>query len=217
MNAAVTSSLAERLADLGSIPISRVRSDPAPGMATTDDLLRVQGSDGHLYELVDRTLVEKANGWLQSLLASVLIQWLRNFLDQNNLGVVTGADGMSRLFGDTVRCPDVAFISWSRLPDGRIPKDPIPNIVPDFVIEVLSDGNTRSEMARKRREYFAAGVRLIWMVDPLDRTVAVYRDPERVTVVDDSGSLDGADVLPGFTFDLARLFAHLDQRAPDAG
>ena len=217
MNAAVTSSLAERLADLGSIPISRVRSDPAPGMATTDDLLRVQGSDGHLYELVDRTLVEKANGWLQSLLASVLIQWLRNFLVQNNLGVVTGADGMSRLFGDTVRCPDVAFISWSRLPDGRIPMDPIPNIMPDFVIEVLSDGNTRSEMARKRREYFAAGVRLIWMVDPLDRTVAVYRDPERVTVVDDSESLDGADVLPGFTFDLARLFAHLDQRAPDAG
>jgi Uma2 family endonuclease len=126
MNAAVTSSLAERLADLGSIPISRVRSDPAPGMATTDDLLRVQGSDGHLYELVDRTLVEKANGWLQSLLASVLIQWFRNFLDQNNLGVVTGADGMSRLFGDTVRCTDVAFISWARLPDGRIPKDPNP-------------------------------------------------------------------------------------------
>jgi Uma2 family endonuclease len=88
--------------------------------------------------------------------------------------------------------------------------------VPDFVVEVLSDGNTRSEMARKRREYFAAGVRLIWMVDPRDRTVAVYRDPESVTVVDDSGVLDGADVLPGFTLGLAQLFSHLDQRAPDA-
>jgi Uma2 family endonuclease len=185
-------------------------------MATVEDLLRVQGSDGRHYELVDRTLVEKAMRWLQSLLAGVLIQCLRNFLDQNNLGVITGADGMSRLFGDTIRCPDVAFISWARLPDGRIPKEPIPNIVPDFVVEVLSDGNTRSEMARKRREYFAAGVRLIWMVDPRDRTVAVYRDPESVTVVDDSGVLDGADVLPSFTLGLAQLFSHLDQRAPDA-
>jgi hypothetical protein len=58
-------------------------------MATVEDLLRVQGSDGRHYELVDRTLVEKAMRWLQSLLAGVLIQCLRNFLDQNNLGVIT--------------------------------------------------------------------------------------------------------------------------------
>ena len=182
VNASVSFSLEDRILDLGGIDASRIRSVPAPGSATIADLIRAQAEDGRLYELVDNTLVGKAVGWQESLLAMVLAQWLRNFLDNRNLGVVTGPDGMSRLFADTVRGPDVAFVSWSRLPGGRLPTDAIPDLVPDFVIEVLSISNTRSEMARKRREYFQAGVRLVWMIDPRRRTVAVFTAADSVTI-----------------------------------
>ena len=61
---------------------------------------------------------------------------------------------MVRLAPGLVRIPDLAFISWQRLPERRVPTDPIPGLVPDLVVEVLSDGNTAAEMDRKRREYF---------------------------------------------------------------
>jgi len=215
VNASVSFSLEDRIYDLGGIDVSRVRAVPAPGSATIADLIRASDEDGRLYELIDNTLVEKAMGWRESLLATVLVQWLRNFLDNHNLGVVTGPDGMSRLFGNTVRGPDVAFVSWSRLPGGRLPADPVPDLVPDFVVEVLSLGNTRPEMARKRREYFQAGVRLVWMIDPRRRTVAVFTAAESVTIALEFDRIDGGDVLPGWVVDFEKLFAELDRRSPE--
>lgn len=213
MNQAITTSLAERLEDLGGISVSRICSEPPPGSAKVEDVSQARRKTGRLYELVDGTLVEKAMGWQEALIAGVLVQWLRNFLDKEDLGVVTGPDGLSRILTGTVRGPDVAFVSWTRLPEG-LPNDPVPDLVPDFVIEVLSADNTRAEMARKRREYFHAGVRLVWMVDPRSRTVAVYTSSETVTVADEEYQLDGGQVLPGWNVDLRALFAHLDRKPP---
>ena len=70
------------------------------------------------------------------------------------------------LFRGLVRIPDVAFTSWERLPGRRVPPEPIPELAPDLAVEVLSQSNTEAEMTRKRGEYFAAGVRLVWLVDP---------------------------------------------------
>lgn len=152
-------------------------------------------------------------GWQESMLAGILLYWLNQFLETNNLGLATGADGFSRLFPDTVRGPDVAFVNWSRLPHG-VPAEPIPELVPNFVMEILSIGNTRGEMARKRREYFHAGVQLVWIVDPRARTVAVYRSADNAVIVDDSRNLDAGEILPGFTVNLSDLFARLDQMPP---
>ena len=212
MNAAVTVSIEDRLADLGGIPPFRVRASPPPGSATLADLIESQRTDDALCELVDGTLVEKPMGWQESLLAMVLVGWLGDFLESNPLGVVTGPDGTTRLFDKTVRAADVAFFSWERMPDGKLPTHPVPELVPDFVVEVLSISNTRGEMARKRREYFQAGVRLVWMVDPQSRTVAVYTDPESFSVATEEEIIDGRDVLPGWKVDLGRLFAKLDGR-----
>jgi Uma2 family endonuclease len=212
MSTAVATTWDQRLNDLGHIPASRILTDPAPGTATWQDVIRVLNTEDRICELVDGTLVEKAMGWQESLLAGVLVQWIRNYLDTNPLGVVTGADGLTRLFGDTVRGPDVAFVSWDRLPNRRIPKEPIPELVPDFVIEVLSTGNTYSEMSRKRREYFHAGVQLVWMVEPSDRTVAVYRSSTDVVVVREGGTLTGDSILPGWSINTADLFAKLDEQ-----
>ncbi|MEM6364490.1 MAG: Uma2 family endonuclease [Planctomycetota bacterium] len=214
MTPVLSISMQDRLADLGDVSPSRVRHDPTPGSATIEDVIRLHAAEGRLYEMVDRTLVEKAKGWQESLLAMVLVQWLNNFLDENRLGVATGPDGMTRLFDDTVRGPDVAFVAWDRLPLGRLPDQPIPDLVPNFVIEVLSIENTRGEMPRKRREYFHAGVQLAWFVDPRGRTVAIFTSADDYVVHDETAIVDGGDVLPGWNVELAKLFAKLDQKAP---
>lgn len=216
MNAAVTVSLEDRLADLGGIAPSRVRAFPAPGSATLADLIESQQTDNTLCELVDGTLVEKPMGWRESLLAMALARWLGNFLESQSLGVVTGPDGTTRLFGNTVRAADVAYFSWERMPNGKLPTAPVPELVPDFVIEVLSISNTRGEMARKRREYFQAGVRLVWMVDAQSRTVAVYTDPESFRVATEEDVINGGDVLPAWEVDLRRLFGKLDGKRETA-
>ena len=119
---------------------------------------------------------------------------------------------MIRLFPGLVRIPDVAFVSWRRVPGGRVPAEPIPSLVPDLAIEVLSEGNTPAEMARKLREYLSAGVRLVWLVDLEARTLTVHASPQRVNVLSESETVDGGDVLPGFTLALGALFSVLDRQ-----
>jgi Uma2 family endonuclease len=127
--------------------------------------------------------------------------------------LVTGADGMMRLARGLVRIPDVAFVSWDRIPGRRMPTQPIPGLAPDLAVEVLSVGNTPGEMARKIEEYFEAGVRLVWIVDPPSRTVAVHTSARHSSVLTATASLDGGDVLAGFSLPLGELFAELDRSA----
>ena len=205
--------LGDLLAYLGGIDPDRVRFQPLPGTATEQDVLRIQAHEGRLYELVEQVLVEKGMGFRESVLAMALISALRQFVRPHNLGLVTGEAGLMRLAPGLVRIPDVAFISWSRLPERRVPTEPIPDLVPDLVVEVLSESNTPGEMQRKRREYFEAGVRLIWLIDLKTRTVDIYTDIERVTSRGEADTLDGGLVLPGFTLELRALFAELDLEA----
>ncbi len=210
--AAPVATLADVLAQLGDIAPSRVRFPPALGTATEQDVLEVQAREDRLCELVDGVLVEKVMGFRESYLAGVLLRALSTFEQPRNLGLVTGADGMMRLAPGLVRIPDVAFVSWDRLPERRIPTAPIPALAPDLAVEVLSEGNTPAEMARKRQEYFAAGVRLVWLVDPQRRTVAVYTAVDDLTLLDVSQTLDGGAVLPGFVLPLQEFFAALDRQ-----
>ena len=211
MSVALATTWEQRLADLGHVSASRILCDPPPGTATVDDVIRLREVNRQLCELVDGTLVEKTMGWQESLIAGILLQWLNNFLDQARTGVATGPDGMVRLFGDVVRGPDVAFFSWHRLPNRKLPTDSVPDLVPNFVIEILSQGNTYGEMSRKRREYFHAGVELLWIVDPRERSITVYRSNQHSEVVAEGDRVSGDPVLPGWGFDTRQLFAKLDQ------
>lgn len=213
-NAAVAEHFSDIVSDLGGIPLERIRMDPPPGTATIDDLQRLN-REGGLFELIDATLVEKAMGWRESLIAVVLCRLLSEFATSKNLGLVSGPDGFMRILKSQVRGPDVAFISWERLPNGAVPQDAVPEIVPDLAIEVLSVGNTYAEMSRKRREYFHAGVRQVWMVDPGERTVAVYTDITKHDVFDEDATLNGSDILPGLQISLRQVFGELDRRRPE--
>src|SRR5258708_5270786 len=103
-----------------------------------------------------------------------------------------------RLMPGLVRLPDVSFVSWDRLPEKIVPADPVADLAPDVAVEGLSTGNTKREMARKRREYFLAGTRLVWEIDAKKRTAEVFTAPDQSTVIPANGILDGGDVLPGF-------------------
>jgi len=204
--------LADLLERLGSVPPERVRFSPPPGTATEQDVLAIHDRTNRLCELVDGVLVEKAMGFYESRLAAALIEILGNYVSKNQLGIVLAPDGMMRLAPGLVRMPDVSFLSWDHFPDRQPPAEPIPDLAPDLAVEVLSKGNTTREMDRKFRDYFNAGVRLVWYLQPKTKTAEVYTSLDTVTVVPPEGTLDGGDVLPGFTLVLADWFARAWQQ-----
>jgi Uma2 family endonuclease len=190
----------------GPIPFHRIRQNPPPGSGTVDDVIRLNDHEDRLYELVDGILVEKTVGFEESWLAVRLTTLLTNFVDPQELGLVTGEGGMMQIEVDLVRIPDASFISWERLPGNEFPDEPVPRIVPDLAVEVISQSNTRKEMEEKLKDYFEKGVRLVWLVRPRSRVVDVYTRAEEFTRLGPSAMLDGGDVLPGFSVLVGDLF-----------
>jgi Uma2 family endonuclease len=203
--------LTDLVAKFGPLPASRIRHDPPPGTATEQDVIDIQTREKRLCELVDGVLVEKTMGFFESHVAAILIRFLDTFLDKHDLGIVAGADGILRLGYGLVRIPDVSYVSWARLPHGRIPRQPIPNLVPDLAVEILSKSNTKKEMGRKLRDYFKSGVRLVWYVDPEARTIQVYTSVFKSKRLGVSQTLEGGPVLPGFSLSLRAFFERAER------
>ena len=201
--------MADLLESLGQIPLERIRIKPAPGTATEDDVIAIHAREKRLCELVDGVLVEKPMGYEESRLAIELGFILVGFLRGHDLGTVAGEAGMMQLMPGLVRIPDVSFVLWEHLPERY---GPIPPMAPDLAVEVLSESNTPAEMERKLREYFAAGTQLVWYFDLKTRTVTVYTAPDRSTVLGESETLDGGNVLPGLVIPLRELFERASRR-----
>ena len=203
---------------LGDVPVDRILSFPAPGTATALDLLDPRITRGKGVELVDGILVRKPMGFREDYIAVVLIQLLGFYLRENNIGALCGSQGLIRFMPNLVRVPDVTFIRWDSVENTADIEDPdtaFLEVVPDLVVEVLSESNTPREMAIKLGEYATAGVKLVWYVDPDAKTVTVYpKGRERgKKVLGVTDTLDGGKVLPGFALPVAELFA---PRAPKA-
>jgi Uma2 family endonuclease len=190
----------------GPIPFARIRQDPPPGYGTVDDVIRLDAHEDRFYELVDGILVRKTAGLWDSVIAMNIATALHNFICPRGLGWVAGEGGMMQLEVNLVRIPDVSFISWDRAPGGKFPREPVPLLVPDLAVEVISRGNTPKEMDEKLREYFEKGVRLVWFVRPRRRVIDVYTAPDQFTRLTASATLDGGDVLPGFSVQVGELF-----------
>jgi Uma2 family endonuclease len=201
--------VADVLDRFGPIAFGRIRQDPPPGTATEQDVLDIYSREKRLYELVDGVLVEKAVGYRESYLAMLLGHFVQSFLDQHDLGIIAGEAGMLRLSRGLVRIPDLSFISWDQLPGRKLPAKPIPRLAPDLGVEVLSKRNTKKEMERKVRDYFAAGVKLLWYIDPVERTVKVFTSADQFTLLREGQVLNGGTVLPDFVLPLEKLFAKL--------
>ncbi|MCU0705869.1 MAG: Uma2 family endonuclease [Fimbriiglobus sp.] len=201
---------------LGDVPVHRILSLPAPGTATANDLLDPHITRGKGVELVDGILVRKPMGFREDYIAILLICEIGRYLDEHNIGAICGSQGLIRFMPNLVRLPDVTFTRWDSADDPADIEDPdtaFLDVTPDLVVEVLSESNTPREMQIKLGEYAAAGVKLVWYIDPDAKTVTVYpKGRERgKKVLGEGDTLDGGKVLPGFALPVADLFA---PRAP---
>ena len=106
---------------------------------------------------------------------------------------------------DTVRAPDCAFVRADRLAAG-VPRTFLP-FAPDLAVETVSPDDRPSRVRDKVDDWIRSGVRLLWVIDPGERTVTVHRPGERPRVLGDGDVIDGEDVLPGFRVAVADLWA----------
>jgi Uma2 family endonuclease len=165
---------------------------------TPQDLLTMQ--DGDHYELVDGELVEKDMGALSSRVAGNVLRAIGNFAETQQLGETFDSECGYQCFLDApgkVRRPDVSFIRAERLSPDQIPDGHIP-IAPDLAVEVVSPNDQFYEVEAKIGEYLRAEVRLIWLVNPKERSVHVYRRGGGADRLTEEHELTGEDVLPGF-------------------
>lgn len=212
--------VADLLHDLGDVPADRVLANPSPGTVTFEELVEINETnpDGRVYEWVDGTLVEKAVGQYESWLGTIISGRFDRYLEHHDLGMLLGEAGVLRILPNIGRAGDVTFIAWASLPGGQPPPraDRVPAVVPDLVVEVLSESNRPGEMARKRREYFTAGVKQVWEIDPEMRAAIVYTAEDQLTPVPANGAISGGDVLPGFSLSLQEIFDRADRQRPTA-
>ncbi len=200
--------LGQLLKKLGNIPPERILLQPSPGTATEEDAVALlEAANKRLVELVDGVLVEKPMGWKESVIALLVGHYLWDYLEKQNRGIALTADGPVRLKPGRIRIPDVCFVSWERMPEVELAEGAILDAIPDLAVEVISRGNTRQEMALKLRDYFKAGVRLVWFLYPKSQIAVVYTSRTDKKEIDSNGKLEGGKVLPGFSLPLRKLFA----------
>ena len=209
--------LADVIDRLGGIPLDRIVWTPFPGTATEADAVAlIEGDPKRLVELVDDILVEKPMGFREGLLAGWLITCLNNFVVPRRLGRVGAPDTIVRLLGRQVRLPDVSYYPFAVLAAAGGSRTRVGTVAPAIACEILSDSNTRAEIERKRREYFAAGSSLVWIVDPRNETVDVFTTASAGTTLTVADTLDGVTVLLGFQLPVAELFGYLDEPTSEA-
>ena len=195
--------LEDLVQDLGGIPLSRVRLIPAIGCAGEQDLLNPKG---RYCELVDGAILEKSMGFFETFLATILVHLIQSWPDYQKTGFVVAEGALTKLSEGLVRIPDVSFYRWDRIGSRSVPRDPICRTTPNFAVEIVSRSNTRAEMDRKRKEYFEAGVELVWIVYPESETIEVWTTVRDCHIAGIDDSLDGGPVLPGFTLSIRDWF-----------
>jgi len=181
-----------------------VMSPPATLM-TAEDLLQTRFPDKRT-ELVRGVLVvREPAGSRHGLVTMNLGAELAVYAKQTGAGAVYAAETGFKLATnpDTVRAPDIAFVTRDRLP----PRDATgyAALAPDLAVEVLSPGDRPGQVLAKVADWLSAGTRLVWTVDPERRVARVYRHDGSETFVTADGALDGEDVLPGFSRSLVSI------------
>ena len=169
---------------------------------TDEELLRLP-KDGSKYELVDGGLRVSPAGWAHERVVARLMGRVSAWAEARGLGDVLGSNALYVLPGGNKRAPDLSFVAAGRL-EGAAGSAWLA-LAPDLAVEVISPNDTARQLLDTVGEYLAAGVRLVWVIDPERRRAAVYRSPTDVHEIGPSGSLEGEDVLPGFVCPLSEI------------
>lgn len=178
--------------------------------ALVPDRPRLSGGEEAPYEIVAGQKREKPPmGMLENWIVGTLFFWLDSFVRSRRLGKVIAEtlfvlDAASQL----QRRPDLAFVSRTRWPRPPVRTNAW-DVVPDLAVEVISPTNTADDVVEKIEEYFAAGVRLVWVIYGELQRIYVYQSPKAVSILDTHDILDGGETIPGFSLPLATLFEDL--------
>ena len=182
-------------------------TETKPKLITADELLRLY-SEGVRGELIRGRLCETmSTGVEHGEIVMNLGGELRNFVKPRRLGRIMGSDaGVWLERGpDTVREPDIGFLSAAKAPLGtRITG--FSHVIPDLVVEVVSPSDTPREVNDKARMWISYGVPLVWAVYPDSRSVDVHTPGGATRTLGEGDELDGGDVLPGFRCGVGDIF-----------
>jgi len=181
-----------------------IMSPPAVLM-TADELLRTHVPNKRAELLRGVLVVREPAGSRHGLVTMNLGAELAVYAKQTGAGGVYAAESGFKLASDpdTVRAPDIAFVTRERLPPPNTTG--YPALAPDLAVEVLSPGDRPGEVLTKVADWLSAGTRLAWVLDPERRLARVYRHDGTETIVTAEGALAGEDVLPGFSCSLVSI------------
>jgi len=182
------------------------------GLLTADEFWALYGDQDEFadgmrlhYELINGEAVDvPMPGFKHGQIQRRTAARLGDFADAAGLGEVA-TEIHCILAPDIVRVPDVAFIRTENMRKIVDPQKPLP-FAPDLAIEIISPGNTVSEMRQKLDLYFAAGTLLVWWIYPDLQSVEVHHPDRTARMFIMGETLDGGDVLPGLSILVASLF-----------
>jgi Uma2 family endonuclease len=180
---------------------------------TADELFRMP-NNAYRLELVEGEVRQMSPaGGEHGYLSVEIALLLRDHAKRHELGFVMAAETGFQIGRnpDTVLAPDVSFIRKERIAVTGIPQEFYPE-APALVVEVVSPSDTAEEVDAKMRRWLSAGVELGWVVYPRGRSVTVYRALDNIRVLTADDTLDGGDVVPGFSCRMGDLFAALDPK-----
>lgn len=173
---------------------------PTPSRMTLEEFL---ASDLEGYEYVKGELIPMSPTSGEHGNISTNIDWyLQSHVRENQLGRIYMPDTGFQI-GERVLMPDVAFVSTARLPEDLSKVFSIP---PDLAVEVVSPTDAQSRVAQKALNYLDAGTRLVWVIEPVAKTVTVYRSETDITLLTREDTLTGEDVVEGFSCQISQLF-----------
>jgi Uma2 family endonuclease len=175
----------------------------------TEAELMALPKDGHRYELVNGDLaMSPAGGFEHGSVIARLSARLTIHVYQRKLGVTFDGQTGFWMKSGGLRCPDVSFVAKSRLRGPR-PKGFL-NGAPDLAVEVISPSDEPKDIEAKIAEYFDNGAQLVWRLNPVERTVTVYRAATAFRVLHAGEELGGGDLIPGFSVPVVELFEEPD-------
>jgi Uma2 family endonuclease len=175
------------------------------GVMTSGELLRLNLADKRTELVRGQLIVREPAGFRHGVVAGRLYSAIERHVFDGRLGVVVAAETGFTLFRnpDTVRAPDVGYVSRARVPH-PLPKG-FAEMAPDLAVEVLSPDDRPGEVLEKVADWIKAGCRLVWVLDPERRLARVYRADGSEAHITADESLQGEDVLPGFRQPLAEF------------
>jgi len=181
-------------------------STPTSNITTADELLNAPSDLGRC-ELVrgELLMMTPAKG-RHGAIAMKIGRLLLNFLEGRDLGEVFDSSTgfvVSRN-PDTVRAPDVSFLASERLKQQDL--DAFLEGAPDIAVEVLSPSNTQAEMDERMSDFFEANCRVVWIVDPLRRSIIVHRPDASPVILAENDTLTEEELLPGFSLVVRDVF-----------